>query len=42
MSDDPDFEYRIVGSAIVRAQQHAAGAKKGVLKIRRSAARAVA
>ena len=42
MSDDPDFEYLIVDSTIVRAHQHAAGAKKGGLKIRRSAARAVA
>src|SRR5258706_14228580 len=42
MSDDPDFEYLIVDSTIVRAHQHAAGAKKGSLKIRRSAARAVA
>lgn len=35
-SDDPDFEYLIVDSTIVRAHQHAAGAKGG-LKIRRSA-----
>ena len=42
MSDDPDFEYLIVDSTIVRAHQHAAGAKKGGLKIRRLAARAVA
>ena len=34
MSDDPDFEYLIVDSTIVRAHQHAAGAKKGGLKIR--------
>jgi hypothetical protein len=40
MSDDPGFEYRIVDSIIVRAHQHAAGAKKGDLKIKRSAARA--
>jgi putative transposase len=40
MSDDPDFEYLIVDSTIVRAHQHAAGAKKGGLKIKRSAARA--
>ncbi len=33
MSDDPDFEYLIVDSTIVRAHQHAAGAKGG-LKIR--------
>ena len=36
------FEYLIVDSTIVRAHQHAAGAKKGSLKIRRSVARAVA
>jgi transposase len=41
MSDDPDFEYLIVDSTIVRAHQHAAGAKRG-LEIRRSAARAAA
>jgi len=34
MSDDPDFEYLILDSTIVRAHQHAAGAKKGGLKIR--------
>ena len=34
MSDDPDFEYLIVDSTIVRAHQHAAGAKKGGLKIK--------
>lgn len=28
MSDDPDFEYLIVDSTIVRAHQHAAEAKK--------------
>ena len=33
MSDDPDFEYLIVDSTIVRAHQHAAGAKKKGLKI---------
>ncbi|MGY3611289.1 MULTISPECIES: IS5 family transposase, partial [unclassified Bradyrhizobium] len=36
MSDDPDFEYLIVDSTIVRAHQHAAGAKKGGLKITRT------
>jgi hypothetical protein len=40
MFDDPDFEYLIVYSTIVRA--HAAGAKKMGLRIKRSAARAVA
>jgi len=39
LSDDPDFEYLIIDSTIVRAHQHAAGAKGG-LKIRPSAARA--
>ncbi len=34
MADDTDFEYLIVDSTIVRAHQHAAGAKKGGLKIR--------
>jgi transposase len=38
MSDDPDFEYLIVDATIVRAHQHAAGAQKGGLKIRPSAA----
>lgn len=42
MSDDPDFEYLIVDSTIVRAHQHAAGAKKGGLKITPSDARAAA
>ena len=41
MSDDPDFEYLIIDSTIVRAHQHASGAKGG-LKIRRSDARGVA
>ena len=39
MSDDPDFEYLIIDSTIVRAHQHAAGAKKGGLKIRPSGVR---
>ena len=29
MSDDPDFEYLIVGATIVRVHQYAAGANKG-------------
>ena len=33
MADDPDFEYLILDSTIVRAHQHAAGAKRG-LRIR--------
>jgi putative transposase len=41
LSDDADFEYLIVDSTIVRAHQHATGAKGG-LKIRPSAARAAA
>jgi putative transposase len=41
MSDDPDFEYLIIDSTIVRAHQHASGAKGG-LKIRRSDARVAA
>ena len=28
MADDPDFEYLILDSTIIRAHQHAAGAKK--------------
>ena len=36
---DPDFEYLIIDSTIVRAHQHAAGARGG-LKIRRSDAHA--
>jgi transposase len=32
LSDDPDFEYLIIDSTIVRAHQHATG-KKGGLKI---------
>lgn len=42
MSDDPDFEYLIIDSTVVRAHQHAAGAKKGGLKIRLLAVRAEA
>jgi transposase len=40
LSADPDFEYLILDSTIVRAHQHASGAQKGGLKIRPSAARA--
>ena len=39
LADDPDFEYLILDATIVRAHQHADGAKGG-LKIGRSAARA--
>ena len=35
MSDDPDFEYLIVDSTIVRAHQHASGAQKKGLKIKK-------
>jgi transposase len=42
MSDDADFEYLIVDSTIIRAHQHAAGAKKGGLAIRPLAAPAAA
>ena len=41
LSDDPDFEYLILDSTIVRAHQHAAGAKGGP-RIRRSGAPAAA
>jgi putative transposase len=34
LADDPDFEYVMIDSTIVRAHQHAAGGKGG-LKIRR-------
>lgn len=39
MSDDPDFEYLIIDSTIIRAHQHV---KKGGLKIRPLAVPAVA
>lgn len=39
MADDPDFEYLIVDSTIIRAHQHASGAKRGGLKIRPAAIR---
>jgi len=39
MADDPDFEYIMIDSTIVRAHQHAAG-KKGGLKLVRLAAHA--
>jgi putative transposase len=38
--EDPDFEYLIIDSTIVRAHQHAAGAKRGA-KMRQSGVRAV-
>ena len=39
--ESPDFEYLIIDSTIVRAHQHAAGAKGGA-KMRRSGVRAAA
>ena len=39
--EHPDFEYLIIDSTIVRAHQHAAGAKGGA-KMRRSGVRAAA
>lgn len=39
MANDPDFEYLMIDSTIVRAHQHAAG-KKGGLKLAPSVARA--
>ena len=39
--ENPDFEYLIIDSTIVRVHQHAAGAKGGV-KIRRSGVRVAA
>jgi putative transposase len=41
LADDPDFEYLIVDATIVRAHQHASGAKGGP-KIRQSGGRAAA
>jgi transposase len=41
LSDDPDFEYLIIDSTIIRAHQHAAGGKGG-LRLRPSVARAAA
>lgn len=41
LADDPDFEQVMIDATIVRAHQHAAGAKGGLRK-RRSAARAAA
>ena len=33
LADEPDFEYLLVDSTIVRAHQHSAGGKKGGLKL---------
>lgn len=35
MAEDPDFEYILVDSTIVRAHQHSAGAQKGGLRLKR-------
>jgi transposase len=40
LGENPDLEYLIIDSTIVRAHQHAAGAKKGGAKMRRSGVRA--
>ena len=40
--ENPDFEYLIIDSTIVRAHQHAAGAKKGGARMRRSGVHAAA
>jgi transposase len=40
--EDPDSEYLIIDSTIVRAHQHAAGGQKGGAKMRRSGVRAAA
>ena len=42
LTREADLEWLMIDSTIVRAHQHAAGAKKGGLKIRRLAARAAA
>jgi len=42
LGENPDLEYLIIDSTIVRAHQHAAGAKKGGPKMRRSGVRAAA
>jgi transposase len=42
LMEDPDFEYLIIDSTIVRVHQHAAGAKKGGARMRRSGVHAAA
>ena len=42
LGENPDLEYLIIDSTIVRAHQHAAGAQKGEAKMRRSGVRAAA
>ena len=41
LAEDPDLEYLLIDATIVRAHQHAAGAKGGAMR-RRSAVRAAA
>jgi putative transposase len=40
LGENPDLEYLIIDSTVVRAHQHAAGAQKGGSKMRRSGVRA--
>jgi putative transposase len=42
LGEDPDLEYLIIDSTIVRAHQHASGAKKGGARMRRLGVRAAA
>ena len=42
LGEDPDLEYLIIDSTIVRAHQHASGAQKGGARMRRLGVRAVA
>jgi putative transposase len=42
LGENPDLEYLIIDSTIVRAHQHAAGTKRGEVKMRRSGVRAAA
>ena len=42
LGENPDLEYLIIDSTIVRAHQHAAGAQKGEPKMRRSGVRGAA
>jgi len=42
LGEDPDLEYLIIDSTIVRAHQHSSGAQKGGAKMRRSGVRAAA
>jgi transposase len=42
LGENPDLEYLIIDSTIVRAHQHAAGAQKGGPKMRRSGVRVAA